>query len=671
MKFFNQFGIRQKFLIILGASYFVVGLFLFFYFPSKQSSDMKASLAEKSKAIAQMVSKSSAAGLVFDDASSVTTQFETFKDMPDVEFVTVLKKDGSRFAVFNESKYGNYSAQVAEMARSKGDFFSDGKVLLAMNPIISDKETVGAVVIAMNTAAIDAQAFSARIVALVISLLIFVLGLVGMRIFFTKVIYTPIKNLTVIADRLSKGDVSIEIASAGNDEIAQLEKSFNAIVTSTKDQSRIAELIANGDLSTEAVVKSDLDILSQSMNKVVVTLRNLISEVSSLATSAAEGNLSARGNASIYNGGYQQIVEGFNLTLDTVINPVIEGSGVLEKMATGDLTVSVDGDYKGDHQLLKTRINGLGESLKLLISDITEAVQATASASNQISSSSEEMAAGAQEQSSKTIEVAGAVEEMAKTIVDTTKNSTAAAEAARNAGVIAREGGTVVNQTIEGMNRVAEVVKKSAVTVQELGNNSNKIGEIVQVIDDIADQTNLLALNAAIEAARAGEQGRGFAVVADEVRKLAERTTKATKEIGMMIKQIQKDTEGAVLSMKEGTEEVERGKALADKAGHSLGQIINGSEEVVNMVTCVAAANEEQSATAEEISKNIEGINTITQDSAQGVQQIARASEDLSKLTVNLQELITRFKIDDSPKSLESGRETTHQLAVSVKKHHR
>ena len=168
------------------------------------------------------------------------------------------------------------------------------------------------------------------------------------------------------------------------------------------------------------------------------------------------------------------------------------------------------------------------------------------------------------------------------------------------------------------------------------------------MIDDIADQTNLLALNAAIEAARAGEQGRGFAVVADEVRKLAERTTKATKEIAGMIKQIQKDTGNAVESMGEGTEEVERGKALANKAGESLREIVEESQHVVDIVTQVAAASEEQSSAAEQISKNIEAISSVTQQSAAGTQQIAHAAEDLNRLTLNLESLIEQFNISDS-----------------------
>ena len=317
----------------------------------------------------------------------------------------------------------------------------------------------------------------------------------------------------------------------------------------------------------------------------------------------------------------------------------------MEKFAEGDLSVHVEKEKDDEIGKLFDGFNKSVKNISNLIGSVTEAVAATASAANQISSSTEEMAAGAHEQSSQASEVASAVEEMTKTIYETTKNTGHATEASKNSGKVAKEGGHVVEETIEGMNRIAEVVRRSAETVHALGKSSDEIGEIVQVINDIADQTNLLALNAAIEAARAGEQGRGFAVVADEVRKLAERTTKATKEIAMMIKRIQKDTGGAVESMEQGTKEVEIGKQLAEKAGTALQEIIRGAEQAVDIVSQVAAASEEQSSTAEQISKNIESISSVTQQSASGFQQIAHASEDLNRLTLNLQELVAQFKV--------------------------
>jgi methyl-accepting chemotaxis protein/NAD-dependent dihydropyrimidine dehydrogenase PreA subunit len=317
----------------------------------------------------------------------------------------------------------------------------------------------------------------------------------------------------------------------------------------------------------------------------------------------------------------------------------------MEKFAAGDLTVELHSVNDDEVAKFYAGFNRALENIRHLLSGLISLINETASASNEISSSTEQMAAGAQEQSSQTAEVAGAIEQMAKTITETTRHSGKASDAAKSAGMIAIEGGKVVADTIEGMNRMAEVVKESADIVLTLGKSSDQIGEIVQVIDDIADQTNLLALNAAIEAARAGEQGRGFAVVADEVRKLAERTTKATKEIAQMIKRIQKDTGSAVVSMKDGRSEVEKSKALAEKAGRSLREIITGAEEVVDMSTRVAVASGEQAGAAEQISRNIESISAVTQQSAAGIQQIAHTAEDLNRLTSSLQQLIANFKL--------------------------
>jgi len=441
---------------------------------------------------------------------------------------------------------------------------------------------------------------------------------------------------------LSKGNLDARVEKATkhldinqDDEIGVLANTVNKMITK-----------AQGGIDAYEEVRARISELS--------------GEAQKLIDDAKAGKLDNRGNDSKFLGAYKEIIKGFNDVLDAVIIPVQDGAKALEVMATGDLSVRVTADYKGQHAKIKNSINGLGNSLESLVIRLREAVEATASASAEISASSEEMAAGAQEQSVQSNEVASAVEQMTTTILQTTKNAAGAAENAKNAGIIAKEGGEVVEKTIQGMIRIAEVVNSAASTVEKLGKNSDQIGEIIQVIDEIADQTNLLALNAAIEAARAGEHGRGFAVVADEVRKLAERTTKATKEIASMIKQIQTDTSGAVTSIKTGNEEVDKGRVLAQEAGTSLKQIISASEKVMDDVTQVATASEEQSSTAEQISKSIEGISSVTHQNASTTQQIARAAEDLNNLTENLQNLILQFKVS-------TGKDSNHLSGYTVR----
>jgi methyl-accepting chemotaxis protein len=488
---------------------------------------------------------------------------------------------------------------------------------------------------------------------MIIVILVGMVVAVGLGLFISKLIGTPIKRLSGVANKLAVGDVDVSVDGKTKDEIGDLERSFALMIENIAWQASIAEKIAQGETSITITAKSEHDVLTKSLIKVVETIRSLVSEAVMLSTAAVDGKLSIRGNAEKFQGGYKDIVAGVNATFNAVVQPINESSEVLERLAQGDLTVRMAGEFKGDYAKIKDSVNGMAESFSRALSDVSAAVQATASSSSEISSSTEQMAAGAQEQTQQATEVASAVEEMSKTIIETTRNASEAATMAKHAGTSAKEGGRVVTETMEGMMRIADVVKQSALTVQALGRSSDQIGEIVQVIDDIADQTNLLALNAAIEAARAGEQGRGFAVVADEVRKLAERTTKATKEIAVMIKQIQKDTTGAVESMNRGTLEVEKGRLLAHQSGESLKEIISGSERVVDVITQVAAASEEQSSASEQISKNIEAISSVTQESAAGTQQIARAAEDLNRLTVNLQDLLAQFTISSENDKVE------------------
>jgi len=288
-------------------------------------------------------------------------------------------------------------------------------------------------------------------------------------------------------------------------------------------------------------------------------------------------------------------------------------------------------------------LNQMKKSLSEVICSIADTAGHVASASEQISSAASQQAVSTGSQKDQTAQVATALQEMSATVQQVSENSERAAEASRKAADTARQGGAVVEQTLVKMQIIADSVRGSAAKVEELGKRSDQIGRIVGVINDIADQTNLLALNAAIEAARAGEQGRGFAVVADEVRKLAERTTTSTKEIANMIEAVQSETRMAVQAMEEGTKQVAEGVTTTQKAGEALKQIIQVSQEVGDMVTHIATAATQQSSATEDINNSMTQIARQLIESAEGAQQSEKACQELSGLALDLRKLVGNF----------------------------
>lgn len=316
------------------------------------------------------------------------------------------------------------------------------------------------------------------------------------------------------------------------------------------------------------------------------------------------------------------------------------------RIADNDLTVRVR--PKSEQDALGTSFSVMAMNLSGMVRQLADNASQLVTAANQISSSSEEMSRGAQTQTDQMSQVTAAIEEMSQTIMESSQNAGEASGASENASQVARQGGEIVSRTIQEMQQVNAVVSASADAIRKLATSADEIGKIVSVIDEISDQTNLLALNAAIEAARAGEQGRGFAVVADEVRKLAERTGRATGEIASMIKTIQAESADAVSSMEVGISEVGKGRELVDQAGDSLTEIVAISQRVMDMIRHIAEAAQEQSSTAEEISKNVQSVANIARDTSSGADQSAAAAEQLHRQAESLQQMVARFKVANS-----------------------
>jgi len=325
--------------------------------------------------------------------------------------------------------------------------------------------------------------------------------------------------------------------------------------------------------------------------------------------------------------------------------PVNTLVGQARQVADGDLQVKIDyhsGDEVGE---LSEAFRTMTESLRTTISRVSETSTQVAAAANQLHSTSEHIATGAEEVAAQAGTVATAGEEMSATSGDIARNCQFAAEGAQRASQTAGNGAEVVERTVTVMGQIAIKVQETAKTVENLGERSDQIGAIIGTIEDIADQTNLLALNAAIEAARAGEQGRGFAVVADEVRALAERTTRATKEIGEMIKAIQKETKTAVSAMEQGVHQVETGTVEAARSGEALRDILEQVNAVAMQVNQIATAAEEQTATTAEISSNMMQITEVVQQTSQGAHESATAAAQLTGNAEELQRLVRQFKL--------------------------
>jgi methyl-accepting chemotaxis protein len=320
-----------------------------------------------------------------------------------------------------------------------------------------------------------------------------------------------------------------------------------------------------------------------------------------------------------------------------------EATAITKRIATGDLSTDIH-IAANDKDSLLASMKEMQDTLRRMIGEIVGSAEQISSAATQLQRNSEEVSGNARHQSESASNMAAAMEEMTASIDVVAENAMEAHAISQESGQHSEQGTVIIHNAANEVRQIAEAVQASSDIIEELGHQSDQITSIVNTIKEIADQTNLLALNAAIEAARAGEAGRGFAVVADEVRKLAERTTLSTQEIGATIGKIQAGTRNAVTSMEQGVNQVEKGVELANEAGVSINQIHQGAKRVTQVVNDITAAIREQSGTSSEIARNIEHIAQMSEDSANAIGQTSAAAGHLQQLSTDLQKSVARFR---------------------------
>lgn len=329
----------------------------------------------------------------------------------------------------------------------------------------------------------------------------------------------------------------------------------------------------------------------------------------------------------------------------SITAPINEVVKIANKVASGDLTVDVRSQRGDEFGQLLAAFGAMITNLRELIREIDTGASSIASSSEQLSTVTNQTSKGVAEQQSQTDQVATAMNEMVATVNDVAKSAEAAFEAAKDASEKSGNGEMAVRETLEF---VADLNKQSA-NVMELLNGlqmeTNNIGTVLDVIKSVAEQTNLLALNAAIEAARAGEQGRGFAVVADEVRSLAQRTQSSATEIETLVSNLVNSAETSVASMETGTKLAEQTLERAQLAGTAIQEMANGVEQIRQYNSQIATAAEEQSVVAEDINQNITLIRDVCDQSAASTEQVSAASEELARLAEGLSTQVARFKV--------------------------
>jgi methyl-accepting chemotaxis protein len=511
----------------------------------------------------------------------------------------------------------------------------------------ASRKVLGAMVVRQSTAGTAAQMRRMRTLGLLLALGGVLLTCLLLFWVTRRLVNRPVKQILRVSEAIAGGDLTQKITYHSRDELGQLADSLRRTLARMIERFGEAQSIRTG--IPDPFFSVDREMTITYLNPACERLLGLKAEqvVGSRKCHDLFRSEACSGDCPV-----RRAMETRQAVTDQKLTITVGGRNI-PVMASANFLDDLEGNIIGGMEVLRDvtadmearqAIERHQVSMLQVAGEVTELAERLASAAGEISASTDEMSATAGQQSANMTAMARTADQMNDTIRQAAENASSSADEARAAGETAEKGGAVVDQTVEAINRINADINQVAQTVGDLAAKSDAIAHVVGVIEDIADQTNLLALNAAIEAARAGEAGRGFAVVADEVRKLAEKTGQATREVSETVKAIGLSTSATVTRMENARSNVGQGVELASQAGEMLDRIVQGVARVSEKVDQIAAAAEQQSAAMNQIAQNVDGMATGAQETASTIGEIAKSAGELSALGARLNQIVAQFK---------------------------